>query len=91
MTVPKASVVDNFGKCPVCGGAGQDNPSPGSAFVASDTSFEGVPLYWHKGRLMCQMCIKRTDADEETRMDVQKQNHGQRIRDKYGFRRSMED
>ncbi len=85
MSFPK----DIFGKCPVCGGAGKDNPNPGSAFVASDTPFEGMPLHWYLGRLMCQLCKKELMARLESRTATEKRTFEQRFRDRLGFRRTM--
>jgi hypothetical protein len=75
-----------FGKCPECGGhAGDDPTATGADTPATDVVGSGYPLEYYNGRLMCQLCIKRLKADEESRINAEKQAAEERFRGSAGF------
>ena len=75
-----------FGKCPVCGAHAGDDPSASGADApATDTTGSGVKLEYYNGDLMCQLCIKRKKADEESRIDAEKQAEAEQFRGAAGF------
>ncbi len=82
---------DNFGRCPVCGGVGKNDPDPGSAFSTEDHTGVGYTLHYYQGELMCQLCIKRKKKESEDYIEVEKRREAQELRDRFGWRRSMQD
>jgi len=80
-----------FGKCPVCGGGGENNPDPGDAFSTEDHSGVGYRLYYYQGRLMCKMCKKRLSNNEQSKIAIAKYNENQRFLEKMGVKKNMED
>ena len=80
-----------YGRCPVCGGKGKNNSSPGSAFSTEDHTGTGYNLEYYRGRLMCQMCNKRLTADEESSVKSERYNEEQRFLKKSGVKENMAD
>ncbi|HAG50665.1 MAG TPA: hypothetical protein DCL42_04935 [Deltaproteobacteria bacterium] len=79
-----------FGRCPECGGNAADQEVVSSADAAArDTEGSGYPLEYYQGRLMCQLCIKRLQADEESRIDAEKQAGAEQFRGAAGFTRTV--
>ncbi len=82
---------DNFGRCPVCGGVGENDDDAGSAFSTEDHAGVGYTLDYYQGELMCQLCIKRKKKEVEDKIATDKYREDQELRDRLGYRRSMED
>lgn len=78
-----------FGICPVCSSDGGDYPAPVLTGADSqsniDATQEGVPLFWHNGKIMCQTCKNRLIADEESRVAARKHAEDEQFRAKAGF------
>ena len=79
-----------FGKCPVCGGGGDDDSGSGSQHSTEDHAGEGYVLEYYQGRLMCARCKKRLRNDEESIVAAARYNENQRFWDRMGVRKSME-
>ena len=87
MTIPK----EIYGRCPVCGGNGPDDPNPPDGFAtARDTEGSGYPLVRYKGELMCQLCKKRLTADDESLVIADNIQKEEEFRASAGFRKTME-
>ena len=82
---------DDFGRCPVCGGVGKDHSDSGSEHSTEDHTGEGYKLHRYHGELMCQLCVKRKMAEDEDKIMQDKYRADQELRDRFGFRRTMED
>jgi len=79
-----------FGKCPVCGGGGGDDPNPSSADAeARDLVGNGYQLEWFEGELMCELCKKEKLARRESMVDSEKQAEAEEFRAGAGFTRSV--
>lgn len=75
-----------FGICPDCGADAGDDATPTSADApARDTTGSGVPLFWYEGRLICQLCVKRYKADNESMEKARKIAEEDRFRAQVGF------
>ena len=80
-----------FGICPVCGADGGDDPNASGADApATDTTGNGVPLYYCQGDLMCKLCVKRKEADEESLMAAERRADEERFRQAAGFTNTVE-
>ena len=79
-----------YGRCPVCGGFGKDDPSSGSQHSTEDHTGAGYNLAYYDGRLMCKMCMKRLKADAETAIKNAQYKEDQKFLDKSGVRKTME-
>lgn len=84
-----------FGKCPVCGSDGGDCPAEDLSSADSvsniDEAGNGVVLEYYNGKLMCRICKKRLQADEETKTANQRRSEDERFRQKAGFKRTIEE
>lgn len=80
-----------YGRCPVCGGMGKNDPDPGPAFSTEDHTGTGYYLIYYDGRLMCRMCKKRLSNNAETAIKTAKYNEEQEFWDKSGVRKNMAD
>ena len=80
-----------YGRCPVCGGVGEDDSASGGQHSTQDHAGAGYNLEYYQGRLMCKMCIKRLSNDAETAIKTAKFNEEQKFLEKSGVRKSMED
>ena len=79
-----------FGKCDECGATGGDKADASGADVpATDTTGNGVPLKEYDGKLLCDMCIKKGEADEETEDDTERRAEEESFRQKAGFAKSI--
>lgn len=78
-----------FGKCPICGGGGENDPSPGSAFSTEDHTGEGYELVYYQGKPMCKMCKKRLMAKEESEIKSAKYREEQEFWEKSGVKKNM--
>lgn len=80
-----------FGKCPVCGGSGGDDPDPGDGFVAAvDLVGNGYELVLYRGEWMCKLCKKRKISEEESRVMSESYRQDQEFLDKAGFKKTMQ-
>ena len=50
-----------------------------------DEHREGVPLVWHEGRAMCQICKDRLESDSESLLSAKKHAREERSRNRVGF------
>ena len=78
-----------FGICPVCGANASDY-SAGALTLADsqsnlDATGSGVKLVEYQGKVMCELCKKTKQADEESNISAKKHAEEQRFRDKAGF------
>jgi len=80
-----------FGKCPIHGGGGTDDPNSGSAFSTEDHTGEGYKLVYYQGKLMCELCRKRLMADDESSVKQAQYRENQEFWNKCGVRQTMED
>lgn len=79
-----------FGKCPVCGAdAGDDPNASGADAPATDTTGNGVKLEYYNGDLMCQLCVKRLKADEESRISAERHAQAEQFRGAAGFTKTI--
>ena len=78
-----------FGICPVCSSDGGDYPATDLTTADSqsniDETGEGVPLVWHNGRKMCEICKNRLIADEEGLENARRHRDEERFRANAGF------
>jgi hypothetical protein len=78
-----------FGICPRCNADGGDYAVADLDNSANNTDVDvsgnGVPLEYYDGKLMCELCVKRYIADEETKVSNRKQAEEERFRAKAGF------
>ena len=79
-----------FGICDVCGGKGGDDPDPGNANApARDTTGNGLVLEWFDGLRMCNICIHKRKADEESLLMAERHAEEDRFRGQAGFVNSI--
>lgn len=52
---------------------------------------KGYKLEYYQGELMCQLCIKTKKKEAEDEIAVARRREEQELRDRFGFRKSMED
>ncbi len=82
-----------FGVCPECGSKGKDYPA--SALTSADaqdnldTTGHGVVLEYYNGKLMCELCKKQKQADEESLNSASKHAEEEKFRQKAGFTQSI--
>ena len=86
MPIPK----DIFGKCPVCGGGGTDDPNSDGGFSTEDHTGQGYRLRYYPQGLMCQLCHKEIVAREEGAKKSEKLREQQRFWDKVGVKKHMD-
>ena len=79
-----------FGKCPIHGGGGENDPSPGSAFSTEDHTGEGYQLVKYQGKWMCNRCKNKLIAHQQDKINLAGHRREQRFRDKVGVKRHME-
>ncbi len=80
-----------FGKCPICGGGGANNASPGDAFSTEDHTGVGYELVLYNGQYICQMCRKRLMANEESAIKSAKYRSDQEFLERCGVKKNMAD
>ena len=73
-----------IGAC-ACRGADQSEDLTSADAVARDTTGNGAKLVLYNGKYMCQICIDRIKADEESYEDARKQAEAEKFRGKAGF------
>lgn len=89
-----------FGKCPVCGGGGDNDPNavapdvPYATVVARNavagrTVANGWVLRLFRGEPMCEMCIKEILADEESILMAEKFAETERFLQAAGFKKEV--
>ena len=82
MSIPKVI----FGKCPVCGGGGGDDPNASGADVpATLTEGNGIPLVYYQGELMCEICKQTKINEEESLRVAEKHSDAEDFRAQAGF------
>ena len=79
-----------FGKCPVCGGGGKNDPDPGSAFSTEDHAGVGYRLYNRMGKVMCRMCYKRLRNDAQSIEMNRKYQENQTFLERMGVKKTMD-
>ena len=80
-----------FGKCPVHGGGGIDDPEEEDQHSTEDHAGSGYPLIYYQGRLMCKMCAKRLSNDAESKESARRYNEEQKFWNKMGVKKNMSD
>lgn len=79
-----------FGTCQGCGASGGDDPdASGADAIARDTAGNGVVLKEYDGRFLCDLCIKRLKADEESLLAAERHAEEERFRRSAGFINSV--
>ena len=82
-----------FGKCDVCGQDGGDAPAADLTSADSQSNIveagSGVVLVKYQGRLMCEQCVSRLQADEESIRSAEKHAEAERFRGSVGFKRKV--
>ncbi len=82
-----------FGICPACSSDGGDYPAADLTTADSqsniDETGQGVPLVRYKGRIMCEPCKARLQADEESLESARRHAEAERSRAGMGFSKTI--
>ena len=78
-----------FGICPRCGNRGGDAPASSLTPADSQSNIDpignGYVLEYYRGEKICELCKKELIADEQSLIDVEKQDEAEEFRASAGF------
>uniref|UniRef100_A0A6H1ZNQ9 Uncharacterized protein n=2 Tax=viral metagenome TaxID=1070528 RepID=A0A6H1ZNQ9_9ZZZZ len=77
-----------FGKCPICGYAGDDasDAQRTDADASNSDSGNGVVLIEYQGKVMCEVCKNRLESNEQSKQSAKKHAEEDRFRSRAGFK-----